>query len=175
MCDAVQKARSVRLTIANPLRYASETPVTDMYVYYFMRSRGSVGEKLPSQRRATLERINATGGEAVMESQIVVDHTEVDGNGFLIGGAGNESHPMDELWAQIRSLERRAHSRDSEALTLDPSAEGQRIYMLRLESRELRNLAQKLKKQRADSMADEFSNRGGAQTFLPLEGSSTAG
>jgi hypothetical protein len=140
-----------------------------------MRSRGSVGEKLPSQRRATLERINATGGEAVMESQIVVDHTEVDGNGFLIGGVGNESHPMDELWAQIRSLERRAHSRDSESLTLDPSAEGQSIYMLRLESRELRNLAQKLKKQRADSMADEFSNRGGAQNFLPLEVRSTAG
>jgi hypothetical protein len=146
-----------------------------MYVYYFMRIRGSVGEKLPSQRRATLERISATGGEAVMESQIVVDHTEVDGNGFLIGSVGNESHPMDELWAQIRSLERRAHSRDSEALTLDQSADGQRIYMLRLESRELRNLAQKLKKQRADSMADEFGNRGGAQTFLSVEGGSTAG
>ena len=149
--------------------------MTDVYVYYFMRIRGSVGEKLPSQRRATLERINATGGEAVMESQIVVDHTEVDGNGFLIGCAGNESHPMDELWAQIRSLERRAHSRDSEALTLDPSAEGQHIYMLRLECRELRNLAQKLKRQRADSMADEFGNRGGAQNFLPLEVRSTAG
>lgn len=149
--------------------------MTDTYVYYFMRIRGSVGEKLPSHRRATLERISATGGEAVMESQIVVDHTEVDGNGFLIGGIGNESHPMDELWAQIRSLERRAHSRDSEALTLDQSADGQRIYMLRLESRELRNLAQKLKKQRADSMADEFGNRGGAQSFLSVEGGSTAG
>jgi hypothetical protein len=140
-----------------------------------MRRRGSVGEKLPSQRRATLERINATGGEAVMESQIVVDHTEVDGHGFLISGVGNESHPMDELWAQIRSLERRANSRDSEALTLDQSAEGQRIYMLRLESRELRNLAQRLKKQRADSMAEEFGNRCGAPNFLPLEGRSTAG
>jgi hypothetical protein len=150
--------------------------VTDMYVYYFMRSRGSAGEKLRSQRRATLETINAMGGEAVMESQIVVDHTEVDGNGFLIGGVGNESHPMDELWAQTRSLERRANSRDGEALTLDKTAEGQRIYMLRLESRELRNLAQKLKKQRADSMAGEFGNRGGAQNFLPLWGSiSTAG
>lgn len=110
-----------------------------------------------------------------MESQIVIDHTEVDGNGFLIGGVGNESNPMDELWAQTRSLERRANSRDSEALTLDKAAEGQHIYMLRLESRELRSLAQKLNKQRADSMAGEFGSRGGAQNFLPLGGSSTAG
>src|ERR1700720_2935610 len=108
--------------------------MSDVYVYHFKR-RGPVGENILSERRATLETIKGKG-EAVMESQIVVDHTEVDGNGFLIGGVGNESHPMDELWAQIRSLERRAHSRDSEALTLDPSAEGQRIYMLRLESRE---------------------------------------
>src|SRR6202043_461199 len=175
MCDAVQKARSVRLTIANPLRYASETPVTDVYVYYFVRSRGSVGEKLHSQRRAALERINATGGEAVMESQIVVDHTEVDGNGFLIGGAGNESHPMDELWAQIRSLERRANSRDSEALTLNESDEGRRIYLLRLESRELRNQAQRLKKQRADSLAGELGNRSDTQDFEHFGGSPTAG
>ena len=149
--------------------------MTDMYVYYFMRCRGSVGEKLRSQRRATLETINAKGGEAVMESQIVIDHTEVDGNGFLIDGVGNESNPMDDFWVQTRSLERRANSRDSEALTLDKAAEGQRIYMLRLESRELRSLAQKLKKQRADSMAGESGSRGGAQNFLPLGGSSTAG
>src|SRR3984957_18585935 len=150
-----------------------DSPMADVYVYYFMRC-GPHGENVLSKRRATLQTI-AGRGEAVMESQIVVDHTEVDGDGFLIGGVGNESHPMDELWAQIRSLERRAESRDSEALTLDQSADGQRIYMLRLESRELRNLAQKLKKQRADSMAEEFGNRGGAQTFLSVEGGSTAG
>jgi hypothetical protein len=140
--------------------------MTDVYVYYFMR-RGSAGEKLLSMRRATLETIKGQG-EAVMESQIVVDHTEVDDNGFLIGGVGNDSHPMDEVWAQIRSLERRANSRDSEALTLSESIEGQRIYMLRLESRELRNQAQRLRKLRADSMVDAIGNRSDAQDFAQL-------
>jgi hypothetical protein len=144
--------------------------VTDVYVYYFMRCRAPAGKKIVSKRRATLETIKGHG-EAVMESQIVVDHTEVDGNGFLIGGVGNESHPLAELWAEIRSLERRANSRDSEALTLNEDGEGQRIYSLRLESRELRNQAQRLKKQRTDSMAGELGDRSDAQDFLPFEGS----
>src|ERR1700686_5326582 len=108
--------------------------MSDVYVYYFMR-RGPAGENILSKRRATLEAIKGKG-EAVMESAVVVDHTEVDGNGFLIGGVGSDSNPMDELWAQIRSLERRANSRDSDALTFNESAEGERIYLLRLESRE---------------------------------------
>jgi hypothetical protein len=130
--------------------------MSDVYVYHFMR-RGPAGEKILSKRRATLETIKGKG-EAVMESQIVVDHTEVDGNGFLIGGIDYESHPMDESWAEIRSLERRANSRDSEALTLNESSEGARIYLLRLESRELRNQAHKLRKQRAGSMTGELGN-----------------
>jgi hypothetical protein len=138
--------------------------MTDVYVYYFMRCRGPAGGNIPSNRRATLEAIKGKG-EAIMESQIVVDQTEVDGNGFLIGGVSNESNPTDEIWAQIRSLERRANSRDSEALTLNESAEGDQIYLLRLESRELRNQAQALKKQRADLMAGELANRSDAQVF----------
>ena len=130
--------------------------MSDVYVYHFMR-RGPAGENVLSKRRATLETIKGKG-EAVMESQIVVDHTEVDGNGFLVGGIDNESHPMDESWAEIRSLERRANSRDSEALTLNESGEGARIYLLRLESRELRNQAHKLRKQRAGSMTGELGN-----------------
>jgi hypothetical protein len=148
--------------------------MTDVYVYYFMRCGGQTDDNVLSNRRATLEAIKGKG-EAVMESQIVVDHTEVDGNGFLIGVAGNESHPMDELWAQIRSLERRASSRDSEALTLSANDEGARIYSLRLESRELRNQAQRLKKQRADSMAGELGNRNDAQDFAPFGGSPAPG
>jgi hypothetical protein len=140
--------------------------MSDVYVYYFMRCRGPAGENILSKRRATLETIKGKG-EAVMESQIVVDHTEVDDNGFLVGGVGIESHPMDELWSHIRSLERRANSRDSEALTLNESGEGQRVYLLRLESRELRNQAQRLKKQRADSMAGELGKRAEARHFLP--------
>ena len=110
-----------------------------------------------------------------MESQIVVDHTEVDGNGFLIDGIDNESHPMDELWAEIRSLERRANSRDSEALTLNESSEGARIYLLRVESRELRNQAQRLRKQRADSMAGELGNWIDSQVLVQFGGSPTTG
>jgi hypothetical protein len=101
-----------------------------------------------------------------MESQVVVDHTEVDGNGFLIGGVGSDSNPMDELWAQIRSLERRANSRDSEALTLSESAEGERLYLLRLESRELRNQAKQLKNHRAELMTSELASRSDAQVFV---------
>jgi len=149
--------------------------VTDVYVYYFMRCGGAVGDNILSKRRATLETIKGKGGDAVMESQIVVDHTEVDGNGFLIGGAGNESHPMDELWSQIRSLERRAKSRDSEALTSNENDQGQRNYLLLLESRELRAQAQKLKQERADSMAGELGNRSDARDFVPFGASPTPG
>src|ERR1700692_3563049 len=120
--------------------------MSDVYVYHFMR-RGPAGENILSKRRATLDTIDGKG-DAVMESQIVVDHTEVDGNGFLVGGV-DESHPMDELWAQIRSLERRANSRDAEALELSESTEGDRKYMLHVESRELRKQAQRLRQQRA--------------------------
>jgi hypothetical protein len=147
--------------------------MADVYVYYFMRC-GPHGENVLSKRRATLQTI-AGRGEAVMESQIVVDHTEVDGDGFLIGGIGNESHPMDELWAQIRSLERRADSRDSEALKLDESLEGDHKYMLRLESRELRRESQRLRKQRADATAGELGNQIDTQAFAQFGGGPTAG
>ena len=176
MCDSVQKAcgREAYNWVACRCMHR-ETPVTDVYVYYFLRYGGPAGEKLLSKRRATLETIKGKGGEAVMESQIVVDHTEVDGNGFLIGGVDNESHPMDELWAEIRSLERRANSRDGEALKLNESTEGARKYMLSLESRELRNQAQRLKKQRADLMAGELDNRIDAQVFVQFGGGTTTG
>jgi hypothetical protein len=110
-----------------------------------------------------------------MESQIVVDHTEVDGNGFLIGGIDDESHPMDELWAQIRSLERRANSRDCEALTLNESGEGARIYLLHVESRELRKQAQTLRKHRVESIAGELGNRIDSQVFVEFRGDPTTG
>ncbi len=50
--------------------------MSDVYVYHFMR-RGPAGKNILSKRRATIETINGKG-EAVMESQIVVDQTEVD-------------------------------------------------------------------------------------------------
>jgi hypothetical protein len=130
----------------------------DAYVYYFMRSSELAGRRILSKRRATLEAIKGKG-EAVMESQIVVDETEIDGNGFLLGGASDGAHPMDQLWAQIRSLERRAKSRDTEALMLCETTDGARTYMLSLESRELRDQVQKLKKQRADLLIEQLDDR----------------
>jgi hypothetical protein len=148
--------------------------MTDVYVYYFMRSRGPAGEMSRSKRRATLEAIKNLG-EPVMESKIVADHTEVDDNGFLMGGADDELHPTEENWAHIRSLERRAHSRDCEAQQLSESIDGSRKYMLSLESRELRSQAKKLKKHRADFMTDEFGGaRIRAQVLVRLGGNSTA-
>jgi hypothetical protein len=119
--------------------------MSDVSVYYFMRPGGAGDEKLISKRRATLEAIKDRG-EAVMPSRRIVDHTEVDGNGFLIGGA-SESHPVDELWPQIRSLELRAESRDVEALKILDGAQSQRRQTLHSESLELRNQAQTLKAQ----------------------------
>jgi hypothetical protein len=147
--------------------------MADVCVYYFTRC-GPRGEIILSKRRATLQAINGRGA-AVMESQIVVDHTEVDGNGFLIGGVSNELHPMDELWARIRSLERRAKSRDGEALKLDESTEGDHKQTLSLESRELRGEAQRLRKQRADAMAGELGSQFDAQVFVHFGGGQTTG
>jgi hypothetical protein len=81
-----------------------------------------------------------------MESCLVVDHTEVDADGFLIGRASHDSHPVHELWAQTRSLESRANSRDREALGLDDGTDDGRKSRLRAESRELRDQAQGLRK-----------------------------
>jgi len=127
--------------------------MTDVYVYHFTRV-GPNGACVMSRRRATLAMIQAIG-EAVMESQLVVDHTEVDDNGFVIGHSYDASHPSDGLWSQIRSLERRAKSRDDEALQLDEKADAQSRYILSLESRELRKQAQILRKQRMDSLIGE--------------------
>jgi hypothetical protein len=118
--------------------------VTDASVYYFTRRSGPDGEELLSKRRATLETIKDKG-KAVMQSRRVVDHTEVDENGFLIGGAGDESHPVDELWSRIRSFESRAKSRDNEALEIADDADNDRKTVLLLESLELRNEAQALR------------------------------
>ena len=114
-------------------------------------------------------------GEPVRESQVVVDHTEVDGNGFLIGGVDDELHPMDERWAQIRSLERRANSRDCEARQLDESTDGRRQYILSLESRELRNQAQRLRKQRTELMTEELGAKIDARVFSYVGGNPMTG
>lgn len=138
--------------------------MTDIYVYYFMRTRGPGGAELLSKRRATLEAIKGKG-EAVMNSQIVVDHREVDDNGFVIRGTRNESDASNESWSQIRSLELRADSRDTDAQKLDEHSEGALKYMLQLESRELRRQANILKMQLTGAITREHEPRSGKQDF----------
>ena len=134
--------------------------MTDVFVYYFMRPGVAGGEESLSKRRATLEAIKGKG-EAVMQSQHIVDHTEVDGNGFLIGGASDKSHP--ELWPQIRSLELRAKSRDDEALGIEESAASERKQMLHRESLALRAEARILRARADRIKADKQPNRDSVQ------------
>jgi hypothetical protein len=121
----------------------------DVYVYYFRERDEASGENMLSTRLATLEAIKGRG-EPVMESQIVVDETELDGNGFLNAAVGNALYGGNDLTAQIGSLELRAASRDSAALKLNEGSDGRDIYMLSMESRELRGQAKRLKVQRDD-------------------------
>jgi len=132
--------------------------MTDVYVYSFITRDGLAGKITLPGRLATLEAIKGRG-EPVMESQTVVDHTELDKNGFLISGTGDNSCTVKDITAQIRSVELRAVSRDREALTLDEGTRGKDKYMLSLESRELRGQAKKLEKQRAQLLADESRGR----------------
>ena len=125
----------------------------DVYIYYFMASSGAEGEKMLSLRPATLEAIKGRG-EPVMESQIVVDHTELDPDGFLVASVDTDSHEMNDITAQIWSLEVRAASRDIEAIDC---TDGAKKYMLSLESRELRKQARSLRSQRTELPAGQLS------------------
>jgi hypothetical protein len=139
--------------------------MTDKYVYFFLRPSGPAGAEILSQRRATLDSIKDGKGEAVMESQMVVDHREVDDKGFEIGGSGNASQPTDERWSQIRSLELRANSRDTDAQELNEHSQGASKYMLQLESRELRHQASGLKAQLDGAMTDDHEDSSDTQNF----------
>jgi hypothetical protein len=142
--------------------------MTDMYVYHFVGPVGSGGEDAVSARAATLEAIKGRG-EALMESQLVVDHSELDADGFLLR-FGISTHAIDNLWSEIRSLGLRAASRDAEALSLNESTDGQRKYMLQLESRELRGQARKLKAERIELLTEKFQRDSKTKVFAPFEG-----
>jgi hypothetical protein len=144
--------------------------MSDVYVYCFTEWCGPAAENILSIRRATLGAIKGRGGEPVMESQIVVDHTELDSNGFFMARIGSDSYAVNELSAQIRSAELRAASRDSEALKMNDGADGKDKYMLSLESRELRKQARKLSDRRAELMAGDLSCRAGPRDFVQFEG-----
>jgi hypothetical protein len=128
--------------------------MTDKYVYRFTGPFGPGGEIAVSARAATLEVIRGRG-EPVMESQIVVDHTELDCDGFLVR-FGIDTNPIDSLWSLIRSLKLRAESRDVEALQLNEETDGGRKYLLHMESQELRRQAERLKAQRIALLTAKF-------------------
>jgi hypothetical protein len=131
-----------------------EKAMPDVYVYYFTERDEASGENMLSTRLATLETIKGRG-EPVMESQIVVDATELDGDGFHNAAVGNALYGGSDLTAQIGSLELRAASRDSAALKLNEGSDGKDIYMLSLESRELRGEAKRLEVQRDDFLCGD--------------------
>jgi hypothetical protein len=149
-----------------------EIVMTDVYLYHFTWCDGATGENRVSVRRGTLEAIKGKG-EPLMASQIVVDHTELDGDGFLRAGIGNESSEVNDLTAQIASLELRATSRDSQAQSMNDDTEGRDKYMLSLESRELRREVRTLKSQRCELIADEADDSNGTQAFTQLTGHAT--
>ena len=133
--------------------------MADAYVYYFTILDRLSGKTVRSKRLATLDAIKGTG-EPVMETQTTVDQTELDSDGFLVGRSVGGSDPGDELWGEIRSLILRATSRDREALELDESTDGRLKYLLSVESRELRNQARQLQKERGDILAAELNEAG---------------
>jgi hypothetical protein len=137
----------------------------DVYIYYFRTSNGPDGKDLLSPRPATLEAIKGRG-EPVLASQIVVDHTELDAEGFLIATVGHDPYTTNAIAAQIYSLELRAASRDTEALT---SADGIEQYMLALESRELRKQARILMSRSTKFVAGEPSYRTDTNDFVQFE------
>jgi hypothetical protein len=145
-----------------------EAQMTDMYVYYFVGPEGSDGKDALSTRAATIEAIKGRG-EPLMESQIVVDDTELDADGFLLR-SGISTQAIDNLRSEIRSLGLRAESRDTEALTLNESTEGQLKYMLQLESRELRGQARRLKAQRIELLTEKFQRDAKTRDLAPFEG-----
>jgi hypothetical protein len=150
---------------------AKEAQMTDMYVYHFVGPEGSDGKDALSTRAATLEAIKGRG-EPLMESQLVVDHSELDADGFLLR-FDISTHAIDTLWSEIRSLNLRAESRDTEALKLNESTEGQHKYMLQLESRELRGQARKLKVHRIELLSEKFRRDAKSENLAPFEGCPT--
>lgn len=69
----------------------------DAFVYFFLVRDRTSGKLVTSKRRATLGAIK-NNGEALMESQMAVDASEVDAAGFLVSRSVGGSGPTDELW-----------------------------------------------------------------------------
>jgi|ERR1700722_4123802 len=137
--------------------------MSDVYIYHFTEWYGPAADNVLSLRPATLAAIKGKGGEPIMESQTVVDHTELDSDGFLVAHSDDASCAVNALSAEIRSTELRAASRDTEALRMNDGAEGKDKYMLSLESRELRKEVRKLNDRRTELTRAELVEFDGAE------------
>jgi hypothetical protein len=120
--------------------------MTDAYVYRFKGLNSMDNEGPDDNRRATLDTLKGMG-DPVMESQTIVDQSELDQEGFFASNSSNESLSVDNVTAEIKSLGLRSKSRDFEARDLVDLCDGQRKYMLQLESRELVKQAKRLTSQ----------------------------
>jgi hypothetical protein len=148
--------------------------VTDVYVYRFVSRDAAPELSGRASRRATLETIKQIG-EPIMESQMVVDDAELDSLGFFCNGNASDPRSAGAVANEINSLNLRAASRDVEALELgDGVAADAHKYMLRLESRELRKQAKRLRAQH-EAAAGESHEQTGMPDFSLLSGSPTAG
>jgi hypothetical protein len=143
--------------------------MSDVYIYHFITPAGPDGESGMSKRPGTLEAIKGRG-TPIMDTQLVVDHSEVDPDGFLMATAANDSPGLNDIAAQIASLHARAASRDGEAST---NTNGAEQYMLSLESRELRKQARNLNIERTELAASEARDRGDATPFAEMAGFAT--
>jgi hypothetical protein len=128
--------------------------MSDVYVYNFYPFTVGSERHSHSLFSATLTTIE-TVGTPIMESQAVVDASQLTPEGYLVPSAGFGSLEITQLSAEITSLEIRAAARDSLAHSMDAAAEGVAIYMLSLESRHLRRQAQRLVIQRSEILAAE--------------------
>jgi hypothetical protein len=127
-------------------------PVGDVYVYHFFPIAVGGAPASRSLLAATLPAIEKMG-RPILESQIVVDESEIDGEGLLIPSVGFTPKKVTILNAQIKSLELRAASRDRQVQSMDPVSDSAAMYMLRLESRHLRLQAKKLLIERSEFLA----------------------
>jgi hypothetical protein len=101
-----------------------------------------------------------------MESQMVVDASELDAEGFLTAAVGDGSNVLNDITARIWSLEVRAAARDKAA---SGTEDGIANYMLGLESRELRRQVENLKRRRAEIMAGGLCQRSDVTEFIQYE------
>jgi hypothetical protein len=141
--------------------------MSDVYVYNFYPFVVGGERQSRSLCSATLTTIEAIG-TPIMESQGVVDASQLTTEGYLVPPAGFGPHEITQLNAEIKSLEIRAEARDLLAHSLDAGADEATIYMLSLESRHLRRQAQKLTIQRSEKLAAESGHISETMAFAHL-------